>query len=121
MTMTSHGAAIARDVNALRAFPLVNKFTIARNSRQRRSELSGTHWRLQEMRFNGLVLVAAFAALGACGGGEKGSSDTSATATPAAGTTTGGAAGGAATRAAAAAPVNGTVHQREMVGDEEGY
>ena len=73
------------------------------------------------MRFNGLVLVAAFAALGACGGGDKGSSDTSATATPAAGTTTGGAAGGAATGAAAAAPVTGTVHEVKMVGDEKGY
>jgi plastocyanin len=72
------------------------------------------------MRFNGLVLVAAFAALGACGGGEK-AGDTSATATPATGTTTGAATGGAATGGAAAAPVSGTVHEVKMLGDEKGY
>jgi plastocyanin len=68
------------------------------------------------MRFNGLVLVAAFAAFSACGGGEKAASDTSAAAQPAAGTTT-----GAAPSTAAPAPVTGTVHEVKMVGDEKGY
>jgi plastocyanin len=68
------------------------------------------------MRFNGVVLVAAFAAFGACGGGEKAASDTSAAAPPAAGTTT-----GAATGTAAPAPVTGTMHEVKMLGDEKGY
>jgi plastocyanin len=70
------------------------------------------------MRFNGLVLVAAFAALGACGGGEKAGTDTSAAVQPAAGATS-----SAATSAAAGAmaPVTGTWHDVKMVGDEKGY
>ena len=67
------------------------------------------------MRFNGLVLVAAVAALSACsGGGDNASSDTSAVA----GTTTGAPAGGAT---GTASPVTGTVHEVRMVGDEKGY
>ena len=68
------------------------------------------------MRFHGLVLVAAVAALSACGGGDNANTDTSATtgtgtaATPAAGTGTG-----------TAAPVTGTVHEVKMLGDEKGY
>lgn len=68
------------------------------------------------MRFHGLVLVAAVAALSACGGGDTANTDTSATAgagtaaTPAAGTATG-----------TAAPVTGTVHEVKMIGDEKGY
>jgi plastocyanin len=66
------------------------------------------------MRFNGMVLVAAVAALSACGGGDKAASDTSAS-TPAAGTTP------AATGTVAAAPATGTVHEVKMLGDEKGY
>lgn len=68
------------------------------------------------MRFQGLVLVAAVAALSACGGGDKANTDTTATAgtgtatTPAPGTATG-----------TAAPVTGTMHEVKMVGDEKGY
>jgi plastocyanin len=68
------------------------------------------------MRFHGLVLVAAVAALSACGGGDNAGTDTTATAgagtaaTPAAGTATG-----------TAAPVTGTVHEVKMIGDEKGY
>lgn len=74
------------------------------------------------MRFNGLVLVAAIAALSACGGGEKKTDTTGAGTTPApsAGapsTATPGAAGGAA----ASAPVTGTWHEVKMLGDEKGY
>lgn len=68
------------------------------------------------MRFNGLVLVAAVAALSACGGGEKAASDTGAAALPAAGATP-----SAATGAGAPAPVTGTIHQVRMLGDEKGY
>jgi plastocyanin len=68
------------------------------------------------MRFNGLVLVAAAAALSACGGGDKAGSDTGAAAAPAAGATS-----GAATGAAAAAPVTGAWHEVKMLGDEKGY
>jgi plastocyanin len=75
------------------------------------------------MRFNGLVLVAAAALLGACGGGDNKSTDTgAATAAPAAGSTTAATgATGAASGNAAAAPVTGTVHEVKMVGDEKGY
>ena len=71
------------------------------------------------MRFNGLVLVAALAALSACGGGEKAGTDTGAAA--GAGATTGGTAAGAAAGTATAAPVTGTVHEVKMLGDEKGY
>ena len=66
------------------------------------------------MRFNGLALAAACAALSACGGGEKAATDTSAAA-PAAGATT------AAAPAAAAAPATGKWHDVQMLGDEKGY
>jgi len=73
------------------------------------------------MRFNGLVLVAAVAALSACGGGDKNATDTSGAAMsqPAAGASTG--AAGAAAATGAAAPVTGTWHEVKMVGDEKGY
>ena len=74
------------------------------------------------MRFNGVVLAAAFAAMGACGGGEKGTTDTTAAAQPAAGATTAAAPGAPAGGAASAsAPVTGTWHEVKMVGDEKGY
>src|SRR5688500_12011615 len=68
------------------------------------------------MRFNGLVLAVACAALSACGGGDKAASDTSAATTPAAGATT-----AAATPAAPMAPATGKWHDVQMVGDEKGY
>lgn len=72
------------------------------------------------MRFNGLVLAAAFAAMAACsGGGEKAKTDTGAAA-PAAGATTA-AAPGAGAAAGAMAPVTGTWHEVKMLGDEKGY
>jgi plastocyanin len=67
------------------------------------------------MRFNGLMLVAACAALSACGGGDRPASDTGA-AIPAAGATT-----AAATPTAAPAPTTGKWHEIQMVGDEKGY
>lgn len=71
------------------------------------------------MRFNGLVLVAAIAALSACGGGDKAGTDTSSAASqPAAGTTPGAATGAAA---GAPAPVTGKWHEVKMLGDEKGY
>lgn len=67
------------------------------------------------MRFNGLVLVAACAALSACGGGgDRAATDTSAAA-PAAGATT------AAAPTAAQAPATGKWHEVQMLGDEKGY
>lgn len=66
------------------------------------------------MRFNGMVLVAACAALSACGGGEKAPADTSAM--PATGGTT-----AAAVPAAAQAPATGKWHEVQMLGDEKGY
>jgi plastocyanin len=68
------------------------------------------------MRFNGLVLASAVAVLAACGGGsgENAGTDTGA-ATTAGGTTA------AATTAGTPAPVTGTVHTVQMLGDEKGY
>ncbi|MEX2154787.1 MAG: plastocyanin/azurin family copper-binding protein [Gemmatimonadaceae bacterium] len=66
------------------------------------------------MRFNGLVIVAAMAALSACGGGDRASTDTSAAA-PAGGATPGPATG------AAQAAVTGAWHEVSMLGDEKGY
>ena len=69
------------------------------------------------MRFNGLVLVAAIAALSACGGGGEKAADTSSAApAPATGSTT-----GAVATTGAQAPVTGTWHEVKMLGDEKGY
>lgn len=69
------------------------------------------------MRFHGLVLASAFAALTACsGGGDNAGTDTSAAA-PAGGAP----AGGAATAAGTAAPVTGAWVEVQMLGDEKGY
>lgn len=66
------------------------------------------------MRFKGVMLAAAFAALGACGGGgDAGSTDTAMGA--------GAGAGAPAASPGAAAPVTGTVHDVQMLGDERGY
>jgi len=67
------------------------------------------------MRFKGLMLVAAFAALGACGGGDAGSAANDTAASGAA------PAGGATSAAGTAATVTGTVHEVQMLGDETGY
>lgn len=72
------------------------------------------------MRFNGVVLVAAVAALSACGGGDKGKADTSASATVGQTTAAAPAAGAPASTGTAAA-VTGTVHDVKMIGDEKGY
>lgn len=64
------------------------------------------------MRFNGLVLAAAFAALSGCGGGGGGDS---------AGTDTSAPAGGETSGTATSAPVTGTWHEVQMLGDERGY
>lgn len=81
------------------------------------------------MRFYGFAVAVGVFTLGACAGGEKNPADTthvavdtstSATTTTTAGassTTTGTATGGAAT----AAPVTGTTHTVNMVGDAKGY
>ena len=69
------------------------------------------------MRFNGLVLATAFAALAACGGG---SGDDAGTDTGAAANTAGGTPA-AATTAGTPAPVTGTWHEVQMLGDEKGY
>jgi plastocyanin len=69
------------------------------------------------MRFNALALVASAIVLGACGGGNDAgtSGDTPA---PAPGGAAGGTAGGAA---ATPAPITGTTHVVNMVGDDKGY
>jgi len=73
------------------------------------------------MRFNGLVLVAAIAAVGACGGGDKAATDTAGAAgQPSTGATTGAATSGTAATGTAA-PVTGTWHEVKMIGDEKGY
>ena len=77
------------------------------------------------MRLNGLALVASALVLAACGGGDKGNTDTgSAAAAPAATpatTDTGAKAAAPAGGTAAAAPVTGTMHTVNMVGDDKGY
>ncbi len=80
------------------------------------------------MRFYGFAVAVGVITLGACAGGEKNPADTthvavdtssSATTTTAgaSSTTTGATTGGAAT----AAPVTGTTHTVNMVGDAKGY
>lgn len=68
------------------------------------------------MRFNGLALATAVAVLAACGGGggENVGTDTGAAANTAGGTP-------AATTTGTPAPVTGTVHTVQMLGDEKGY
>jgi len=81
------------------------------------------------MRFYGFAVAAGMITLGACAGGEKNPADTThvavdtssaATTTTTAGgasSTTTGATGGTA----AAAPITGTTHTVNMVGDAKGY
>jgi len=83
------------------------------------------------MRFYGFAVAAGMVTLAACAGGEKNPADTThvavdtssaataTTTTPsgASSTTTGAATGGAAT----AAPITGTTHTVNMVGDAKGY
>ena len=68
------------------------------------------------MRFNGMMLGTAFVVLAACGGGgDNAGTDTGAAAGTAGGTTA------AATTTGTPAPVTGTVHTVQMLGDEKGY
>ena len=68
------------------------------------------------MRFNEMVLGTAFAVLAACGGGgDNAGTDTGAATTTAGGTTA------ATTTPGTPAPVTGTVHTVQMLGDEKGY
>ncbi|HEY0972146.1 MAG TPA: plastocyanin/azurin family copper-binding protein [Gemmatimonadales bacterium] len=70
------------------------------------------------MRFFGFALAASAFVLGACGGGDTAATDTSAAAAP---TTDAAAPAAPAAGAVAAAPVTGTVHTVNMVGDAQGY
>lgn len=69
------------------------------------------------MRFNGLVLASAVVVLAACGGGggENAGTDTGAA------NTAGGTTPAATTTAGTPAPVTGTWHEVQMLGDEKGY
>jgi plastocyanin len=74
------------------------------------------------MRFYGLTLAASAIVLGACGGGDKNNAgDTAAVAAPSANASTPGATTTPATGTAAAAPITGTTHTVNMVGDAQGY
>lgn len=64
------------------------------------------------MRVLGVALLSGVVLLGACGGSETPATDSTAAATPTPSTTTG---------AATAAPVTGTTHIVNMVGDATGY
>ena len=68
------------------------------------------------MRFNGIALFAGAALLVACGGGESAPADSAATPAPAPEV-----APAAPAAAATAAPITGTTHTVNMVGDEKGY
>lgn len=70
------------------------------------------------MQFKVLAVVTGAFALAACGGGEKKAEDTAAAAAPA---TAEAPAAPAAAGAVAAAPITGSMHTVNMVGDEKGY
>jgi plastocyanin len=70
------------------------------------------------MQFKVLAVVTSAFALAACGGGEKKAEDTAAAAAPAAAEAP---AAPAAAGAVAAAPITGTTHTVNMIGDEKGY
>lgn len=73
------------------------------------------------MRFLGLAVVTGAAiVLGACGGGDKAATDTAAAA-PAAGATAAAAPAAAPAAAGAMAPITGTTHEVQMIGDGTGY
>lgn len=63
------------------------------------------------MRVLGVALLSGVVLLGACGGGETPATDSTAAATPTP----------AATGGVAAAPITGTIHVVNMVGDATGY
>ena len=66
------------------------------------------------MRFNGIALFAGAALLAACGGGESAPADTAAAPAPEV-------APAAAAGTATPAPITGTTHTVNMVGDDKGY
>jgi plastocyanin len=72
------------------------------------------------MQFKVLAVVTSAFALAACGGGEKKAEDTAAAAAAPA-TAEAPAAPAAAAGAVAAAPITGTTHTVNMIGDEKGY
>lgn len=67
------------------------------------------------MRLNRLALATVVAVLAACGGGGETGTDTAAAAGTAGGTAA------ASTTTGTPAPVTGTVHTVQMLGDERGY
>jgi plastocyanin len=71
------------------------------------------------MKFKVLAVATSAFALAACGGGETKAADTAAAAAPAAAAPAEGAAPAAG--AVAAAPITGTTHTVNMIGDEKGY
>ena len=75
------------------------------------------------MWFYGFAVAVGVISLGACAGGEKSPADTTHVAvdTSAATTTTTSSTTGGTTGAASAAPITGTTHTVNMVGDAKGY
>jgi plastocyanin len=77
------------------------------------------------MRFYGLTLAAGMALLGACAGGDQSNVDTVGVATDTAAATASAPAaapaGTATAGAVAPAPITGTTHEVNMVGDAKGY
>jgi plastocyanin len=103
---------------ALHSPDFVNSFTYRYGAAIYQYKRSVRHyWRLSEMRFYGLALVAGAAVLGACGGGDKAKDTTAAAPAPAAPAAGEAPAAGAATKVAA----TGATHDVKMIGDEKGY
>src|SRR5579872_2840889 len=83
------------------------------------------------MRFNGMLVAATAAVLGACGGGDKSASSGTADSSASASATTAAPAGAAAATPAGASaapastaaplPITGKTYEVKMVGDEKGY
>ena len=75
------------------------------------------------MRYNGIALAASALILGACAGGDNTAGDTSAVAIDTSTTAAPSAApvAGAPTGTATMAPITGTTHEVQMVGDAQGY
>jgi plastocyanin len=73
------------------------------------------------MQFKVLAVVTSAFALTACSGGEKKAADSAATAVAPAPAVTETPAAAPAAGASAAAPITGTTHTVNMIGDEKGY
>src|SRR4051812_14978607 len=107
---------------ALHLPDFVNSFTFSAAPRSTPIQRLARHyWRLREMRFYGLALLASAAVLGACGGGENKPATADTTKAPPAAAPGAPATGAPAAGAKAPIAATGDTVTVKMISDDKGY